>query len=81
MGSALLPTPRRYVAKTAIRTPADGSDTSQNPPLVDDEALRDAVWARVQLARNLQRPHTLELMASMADDVVELHGDRAFGDD
>jgi acetyl-CoA carboxylase carboxyl transferase subunit alpha len=42
---------------------------------------RDAVWARVQLARNLRRPRTLELVAAMADDWIELHGDRAFGDD
>lgn len=48
---------------------------------VGDEALREAVWARVQLARNVQRPHTLELLAVMAEDVVELHGDRTFGDD
>jgi acetyl-CoA carboxylase carboxyl transferase subunit alpha len=33
------------------------------------------------MARNVQRPHTLELLAGMADDVAELHGDRAFGDD
>src|SRR5262249_24233583 len=37
--------------------------------------------ARVQLARNLKRPHTLELLSLMATDVVELHGDRYFGDD
>ncbi len=42
---------------------------------------RDAVWARVQMARSLQRPRTLEFLAAMADDVVELHGDRLFGDD
>jgi acetyl-CoA carboxylase carboxyl transferase subunit alpha len=48
---------------------------------VDGEALREAVWARVQMARNVQRPHTLELLAALADDVVELHGDRRFGDD
>ena len=53
----------------------------QRVPTVDDEALREAVWARVQLARNVQRPHTLELIAGMASDVVELHGDRLFGDD
>ncbi|HSO30767.1 MAG TPA: acetyl-CoA carboxylase carboxyltransferase subunit alpha [Candidatus Sulfomarinibacteraceae bacterium] len=40
-----------------------------------------AVWNRVQLARNLRRPRTLELLAEMADEVIELHGDRAFGDD
>ena len=42
---------------------------------------RDAVWSRVQLARNLHRPRTLELAAAMTDDFVELHGDRLFGDD
>ena len=39
------------------------------------------MWRKVQLARNLGRPRTLELLAEMADDVVELHGDRLFGDD
>ena len=40
-----------------------------------------AVWARVQLARNLRRPRTLELLEAIADEVIELHGDRLFGDD
>jgi acetyl-CoA carboxylase carboxyl transferase subunit alpha len=40
-----------------------------------------AVWAHVQQARNLKRPHTLELLKIMADEFVELHGDRLFGDD
>jgi len=42
---------------------------------------RDAVWARVQLARNLRRPRTLEFVHSMTDEFIELHGDRFFGDD
>ena len=33
------------------------------------------------MARNQARPHTLELVAGMASDVIELHGDRTFGDD
>jgi acetyl-CoA carboxylase carboxyl transferase subunit beta len=48
-------------------------------PLSGD--ARDSVWARVQTARNLQRPHTLEFVAAMTDGFVELHGDRLFGDD
>jgi len=40
-----------------------------------------AVWAHVQQARNLKRPHTLELLEHMADEFIELHGDRVFGDD
>jgi acetyl-CoA carboxylase carboxyl transferase subunit alpha len=39
------------------------------------------VWAHVQQARNLKRPHTLELLKFMADEFIELHGDRLFGDD
>ena len=45
---------------------------------VDEKA---AVWARVQLARNLRRPRILEFLAEIADEFVELHGDRLFGDD
>jgi acetyl-CoA carboxylase carboxyl transferase alpha subunit/acetyl-CoA carboxylase carboxyl transferase beta subunit len=47
----------------------------------DGAESRDAVWARVQLARNLHRPRTLEFVAAMTDEFVELHGDRLFGDD
>jgi acetyl-CoA carboxylase carboxyl transferase subunit alpha len=42
---------------------------------------KEAVWARVQLARHLRRPRTLELVGLIADEWVELHGDRLFGDD
>ncbi|HEX8025785.1 MAG TPA: acetyl-CoA carboxylase carboxyltransferase subunit alpha [Candidatus Limnocylindrales bacterium] len=40
-----------------------------------------AMWQRVQLARNLNRPRTLEFLRHLADEVIELHGDRGFGDD
>ena len=33
------------------------------------------------MARNVHRPHTLELVNAMATDVIELHGDRLFRDD
>jgi acetyl-CoA carboxylase carboxyl transferase subunit alpha len=58
----------------------DGDDraTDSDAVGVDPKA---AVWARVQLARNLRRPRTLELLAEMADEFIELHGDRLFGDD
>jgi acetyl-CoA carboxylase carboxyl transferase subunit alpha len=42
---------------------------------------KDEVWARIQLARNLRRPRTLELVELLADEFIELHGDRGFGDD
>jgi len=50
----------------------------------DKDAALDpkaAMWRRVQLARNLGRPRTLDLLGEMADEIIELHGDRGFGDD
>jgi acetyl-CoA carboxylase carboxyl transferase subunit alpha len=38
-------------------------------------------WDRVRLARHPERPHLLDYLAELATDFVELHGDRAFGDD
>ena len=44
-------------------------------------AERRAAWERLQLARHAGRPRTLELIARIFDDFVEIHGDRAFADD
>jgi acetyl-CoA carboxylase carboxyl transferase subunit alpha len=62
------------------REATDGREPAPQPEPapVDEQA---AVWARVQLARNLRRPRILELLAEIADEFVELHGDRLFGDD
>lgn len=38
-------------------------------------------WQRVQLARHPQRPYTMDYIERMMEDFIELHGDRAFGDD
>lgn len=38
-------------------------------------------WERVELARHPARPHTLDYLADLLDDFVELHGDRHFADD
>jgi len=38
-------------------------------------------WQRVLLARHPGRPTTLEYIASIFDEFVELHGDRTFRDD
>ncbi len=38
-------------------------------------------WERVQIARHPERPKTDDYLASLFTDVVELHGDRLFGDD
>jgi acetyl-CoA carboxylase carboxyl transferase subunit alpha len=38
-------------------------------------------WQRTQIARHPERPYTLDYIGMIAEDFVELHGDRRFGDD
>ena len=38
-------------------------------------------WQRIQLARHSLRPRTLDYVNRIAEDFIELHGDRSFGDD
>jgi acetyl-CoA carboxylase carboxyl transferase subunit alpha len=38
-------------------------------------------WQRVQIARHVQRPFALDYVSRCFTDWIELHGDRAFGDD
>jgi acetyl-CoA carboxylase carboxyl transferase subunit alpha len=65
----------RLRGRTREHAATDGAPASEP---ADPKAV---TWARVQLARNLRRPRTLELLGVMADEFIELHGDRLFGDD
>lgn len=38
-------------------------------------------WQRVQLSRHPERPYTLDYIHGMAEEFIELHGDRNFMDD
>jgi acetyl-CoA carboxylase carboxyl transferase subunit alpha len=38
-------------------------------------------WERVQVSRHPERPKTQDYVAALFTDVIELHGDRLFGDD
>ncbi len=38
-------------------------------------------WQRVQVARHPDRPYTLDYFQNTFTDFIEIHGDRAFGDD
>src|SRR5262249_24763260 len=38
-------------------------------------------WQRIQIARHPQRPVFSDYAVAIYDDAIELHGDRAFGDD
>ncbi|MCK7470033.1 MAG: hypothetical protein MZU95_03920 [Desulfomicrobium escambiense] len=38
-------------------------------------------WQRTLIARHPERPYTLDYVSLIAEDFVELHGDRRFADD
>ncbi len=38
-------------------------------------------WEKVEIARRLERPKSLDYIDKIFDNFIELHGDRAFGDD
>ncbi len=38
-------------------------------------------WARVQISRHPERPKTDDYVTALFTDVIEIHGDRAYGDD
>jgi len=40
-----------------------------------------SAWQRTELARHPQRPYTLDYVEKIFTDFMEIHGDRAFGDD
>ena len=48
--------------------------------LVADPSDQD-IWRSVELARNPDRPYTLDYVERLLEDWFELHGDRAHGDD
>jgi acetyl-CoA carboxylase carboxyl transferase subunit beta len=71
-----------------IRADETGSLVNRLPAAEGEEAVEEAEvlvtrdpWEVVQLARNLERPHTLEYVGFVFDDFVELHGDRTFRED
>ncbi len=70
-------------------------DLTENPELVNEiDALAQQIeelrvetyqhlspWDRVQISRHPDRPKTQAYVDTIFEDVVELHGDRHFGDD
>jgi acetyl-CoA carboxylase carboxyl transferase subunit beta len=75
--------PLSFLSDLADKVAEAGSNGAEPAELPDQTEgdRRDEVWGRVQLARNLRRPRTLEFVDLMASDFMELHGDRLFGDD
>ena len=69
----------------------EGEDAPDTPEITEVVQRRDAllaemqagltVWQRVQMSRHVERPTTTDYVDRLFTDVLELHGDRHFGDD
>jgi acetyl-CoA carboxylase carboxyl transferase subunit alpha len=46
-----------------------------------EEPTENQIWAQVELARDEDRPYTLDYVERLFEDFVELHGDRSRADD
>ena len=80
-----------YEQLEKIRQVGDKGDLDVAPMVAElEQKIRDTReriygnltgWQKVQLSRHPERPYTLFYVNQMSDVFVELHGDRAFGDD
>jgi acetyl-CoA carboxylase carboxyl transferase subunit beta len=69
-------------ALAGARPPDALPKTDGLAPVIDPDQLQErAAWEVVQLARNVDRPTTLEYIGYVFDDFQELHGDRLFEED
>ncbi len=67
----------------------EGIDVSPQLARLEDRkqaAMRDIFsdltpWEKVQMARHPKRPYALDYVGALCSEWVELHGDRAYGDD
>jgi acetyl-CoA carboxylase carboxyl transferase subunit alpha len=75
----------RDVAMGSRGTPeSNGHVSAADALIVDTSRLggsRVSPWASVKLARELHRPHTLDVIERVFERFQELHGDRSFRDD
>ena len=46
-----------------------------------ERSAANTAWKYVELARHPKRPHSMDYISRIFDNFIELHGDRAYGDD
>lgn len=86
MAEALLPFEKR-LAELELRVGKAEHDDERQALQGELERMRTetyaglSAWERVQFARHPRRPRMLDFTSRLFEDFVELHGDRAVGDD
>lgn len=72
----------RQLRKQDFLSPKELSEMEQKLEQLRQKTYRELkAWDRVAISRHPQRPHALDFIRALADEFVELHGDRTFRDD
>jgi len=58
-----------------------GEEFSVLEEKIRSRSKNETVWKQVELARHPERPYAMDYITRIFDSFIELHGDRAFGDD
>ncbi|MDR0598738.1 MAG: acetyl-CoA carboxylase carboxyltransferase subunit alpha [Treponema sp.] len=58
-----------------------GEEIARLEEKLQAQSKTETVWRRVELARHPERPYAMDYITRIFDNFIELHGDRAFGDD
>ncbi len=58
-----------------------GTVTEERDAALADMVASLTMWQRIQLSRHMNRPVSGDYLEALGTDVIELHGDRTFGDD
>ena len=58
-----------------------GDEITMLKEKIRSQSKTEAVWKQVELARHPERPYAMDYITRVFDNFIELHGDRAFGDD
>jgi acetyl-CoA carboxylase carboxyl transferase subunit alpha len=77
------------IAEVKRRTAEEGVDRGAEIAALEatyNKLMKDiysslSPWEKTLLARHPKRPYTLDYVQAMTEDFLEMHGDRAFGDD
>lgn len=73
---------KRLAAKEGLDLSSQVGRLEEHKHTLMQEIFADLTpWEKVQMARHPKRPYTLDYVAALCTDWIELHGDRAFGDD
>jgi acetyl-CoA carboxylase carboxyl transferase subunit alpha len=72
------------ITGAAKATPSSNGHLPEDANLITSSqqlASRASAWDAVQAARNIKRPHSLDIITRVFDRFQEIHGDRGFRDD